>query len=740
MTELSLHITVCTPRMVRLRFGAQDQAPASSYLPPHQWPETAESALPIDTGAIMLTRDLALCDRAGAPYLRLTPKEIRPGPPLGIRLEIVGEQHFYGLGQGGQQFDRLGITRRLWNTHVNHGFGADIAIPLLLSHRGYGLFFDGASKASLEMSDSDHRVWLDYRCEADSLDLYFFDGGSLRESLGEAATLLGHAPMPPRWALGYLQSTRHFESSDELQRLPRTFREKRLPCDGLIYLSSYGDAKGWNRGVGHLESEPGLLSDLEAFVAELHARHFHVITHEYPVVHDASPLFAEAKAQGYLLDSGYPRRPPTVQPNVNYHEGQRHLDFSQAEARVWWWSQHKALLNAGVDGWWLDGGEGPAEAVRLRDGPSIDLHNRYDLLRHQAFAEGEARDRPDRRVLLLCRSGGAGMQRFGAACWTGDIDNSMATLEMQPPLGLNVAMSGVPLWGTDIGGFYSVVPASGERFARWVQFGAFCPLFRCHGRTWRNHLPWSYGPEIEAICRQYLELRYRLMPYTYSLMWQAHRLGLPLMRPLVLNYPNDPQAWALGHEYLWGDDILVAPVTREGATHWPVYLPEGEWLDFWTHERYRGPHGITVEAPLERLPLFLRGGAIVPMSAPAEYATRELPQALTLLVCPGGHSSFTLYEDDGETNGYRRGESATCTYECEADNGRTIVRIGAPQGDQRLFVSSRTHELRIFSPAPPRSVELAGVGPLPSGEVWRHDGSFVIVRVERQPATIELIW
>ena len=208
-------------------------------------------------------------------------------------------------------------------------------------------------------------------------------------------------------------------------------------------------------------------------------------------------------------------------------------------------------------------------------GPATILHNRYDLLRQQAFADGEAADNPDRRPFLLCRSGGPGMQRFGAMPWSGDINTTFETLETQIRTGLNVGMSGVPHWGTDIGGFFPVAPDQGELFARWFQFGAFCSIFRAHGHVWRRHLPWSYGEEIEAICRQYLELRYQLMPYTYTLAWQAHRDGLPLMRPLVLNYPDDPRVWDLGTQYLWGDDLLVAPVSRAGATHWPVYLPAG---------------------------------------------------------------------------------------------------------------------------------------------------------------------
>ena len=193
--------------------------------------------------------------------------------------------------------------------------------------------------------------------------------------------------------------------------------------------------------------------------------------------------------------------------------------------------------------------------------------SRLARLRHQAFAEGEAADRPDGRVFLLCRSGGAGMQRYGATCWSGDVNNDFATLEAQVPLGLNTGLSGVPYWGTDVGGFFHPIPETGELYARWFQLGAFSPIFRSHGWVWREHVPWAHGAEVEAICRRYAELRYRLLPYTYTLAWQAHTQGLPLMRPLVLNYPDDPRVWGLGHEFLWGDDLLVVTprAVREAA-------------------------------------------------------------------------------------------------------------------------------------------------------------------------------
>lgn len=751
-TPVPLHIDVLMPRLLRVCLGARAENAPTSYLAPRDWaPVAFKSATGwparIDTGELVVevVRDpwrISLCDRNSTMRMQVPLDLLALGPRLRLRLEASEGQHYYGLGEGGQSFDRLGVTRRLWNHHVNHGPGAQISIPLLLSHLGYGLFFDCSADGEIAPGDSSGSIEVGFASDEGGLDLYYLGGRDLRETLGAAAELLGHAPLPPRWALGFLQSTRHFESEAEIRDLAVTMRAKQLPCDGLIFLSTYGDQRGWNRGVGHLEFEPSLLPRPEQTLATLRAQQFHLTTHEYPVVHGRSPLHAEAKAKGYLLDAGYADVKPTDPSVVNYKEGQRYLDFSRGDARAWWWEQHRPLVRMGIEGWWLDGGEGPPADTALAGGAGASLHNRYDVLRQQCFAEGEAKDRPEGRPFLLCRSGGTGMQRHGAACWSGDINNTFATLEAQIAIGLNTGMSGVPLWGTDIGGFYALAPTGAELFARWFQFGAFCPVFRAHGRVWRKHLPWSHGPEIEAICRRFLELRYRLMPYTYTLAWQAHTQGLPMMRPLVLNYPEDTRVWELGSEYLWGDDLLVAPVTRAGATHWPVYLPATRWHDFWTHEVHEGAGGISVEAPLDRLPLLVRSGAIIPTTTPAQHDRRGAWPDLAVLIYPVGRSSFTLYEDDGAAREYANGRYALTALECEADGSSITVSADTPKGDASLVPAGRPIVFKICAP-PPRGVELIGKGALPrvadgAAPGWWHDGRFLHVAVTGQPVTVRV--
>jgi len=767
-----LEITVCTPRIVRVRLVQDDQSGGPSYVEPRDWPPVAMEVRTghptmVETGALTIRIDenplrLTFGDAHGAPLLRAPIDEgilveaIRREPTaiqtratgphesanrrrIATHLTWPGEQHFHGLGEGGQQFDRLGGARRLWNSHSGHGPGSDIGAPFALSTSGYGLFFDNPSDATLRVGRSHGEERIDFQAEGGPLDWYYLYGSDPRGVLAELATLLGRPLMPPRWALGFLQSTRHFDHAEEPRELARGLRERGIPCDGIIFLSTYGDAMGWNRGVGHLEFQPELIPQPSELLADLHAQGFQVITHEYPVLHEESPLYAEAQRQDYLLAEGYERVTPNQRPTTNFHEGQRLIDFSSPPARAWWWEQHRTLADLGVTGWWLDGGEGPSADAALHGGDGLSLHNLYDLLRHRAFAEGESRDYPDRRPFLLCRSGAAGMARYGAGCWSGDINNTFATLEAQIPLGLNTGMSGIPYWGTDIGGFFHPVPESGELFARWFQFGAFCPGFRAHGWVWREHLPWAHGAEIEAICLRYAELRYRLLPYTYTLAWQAHTHGLPLMRPLVLNYPDDPAVWELGSQYLWGDDLLVAPVTRQGATAWPVYLPAGVWYDFWTQQRYDGPTGVMVEAPIDRLPLFVRGGAILPLAPVARFDGERPWDEITILIYPAGASRFELYEDDGRTNVYRQGRYAITPFACTSEDDRSTVRIGPPSGDLDVIPPNRVYTLQIRADAP-RGVLVDDrplprrEGPAEQGSGYWHDGEhFTYVRL-REPA------
>jgi alpha-glucosidase len=754
LDEAILSVTACTSRILRVRLERRGESQGPTYVEPRAWPpceaEVSEGANPR-----VATPDCAIERIAGTPRLAFSDArgvflrepasggiwyESAPGGRVGARFEIEGAQHFYGLGHGGQQFDRLGGTRELWNSMAGHGPGSNVPMPLVVSNRGYALFFDNTSDGTLVVGRLDGPLQITYTVANGPLDMYILVGGDLRGVMAEVARLLGAALMPPRWAFGYLQSTRHFRDTEELREFPKKLRERRIPCDAIGLLSSYAEAPGWNTGVGRLQFQPQMWADPKALVAEFRDQHFHLMPHEYPVLHPDAEQFPEAHAKGYVLEQGYVK---LAAPN--YRDGQKYVDFSNPEVRDWWWQQHRQMRELGIDAWWLDGGEGPPSESRLHGGSGTRLHNIFDRLRMQAFFEGEAADRPDTRPFMLCRSGAAGMQRYGAVSLSGDIINTFATLAGQIPVALNNGMSGVPYWGSDIGGLYQAVPATGELFARWFQFGAFCPIFRAHGWIWREHLPWSHGPEVEEICRAYCELRYRLLPYNYSLGWQARERGLPLMRPMVLNYPDDPRVLEMGDQYLWGDDLLVAPVTRDGARAWSAYLPAGGWYDFWTQQRFEGGRGVQVEAPLDRLPLFAREGAIVPMGPVVQYTDEQPLTEVTLLIYPGPASRFELYEDDGHSNGYREGAHAITEIASRKEGDALVITIAPPRGDARVLPAGRVYTAQILAHRP-RTVTLEGVGSVPERTTrptgtlgWWHDGShFLYIHVPGTGGTIRV--
>jgi len=294
----------------------------------------------------------------------------------------------------------------------------------------------------------------------------------------------------------------------------------------------------------------------------------------------------------------------------------------------------------------------------------------------QTIYEAHQQYAPERRPFILSRAAFPGSQRYGTALWSGDVDMTFASLRKQVTVGLNVGLAGIPLWGSDIGGFGFAGKCSAELYARWFQFGTFCPLYRPHGDQTELREPWQFGPEIEAICRKYLQLRYRLLPYIYSAAREARMSGIPIMRPLVLDYPGDSQVHNIGDEYLFGPDILVAPILDEDANQRSVYLPLGMWFDFWSDERHTGGRYIKVHAELDSIPLFVRQGAMIPTGPDVQYSSEYSLDPLRLEIFRGANGTLTLYEDDGETTAYEKGAYAETCFELTDSRGVAVIRLG----------------------------------------------------------------
>jgi alpha-glucosidase (family GH31 glycosyl hydrolase) len=572
----------------------------------------------------------------------------RPGPRVSIQAKSgavtfpTGEGPLFGLGEGGQQLDRRGAAYPM-----KHGqdvlhldvLGARMAIPWLLSPEGWALFFHRplgsldltGSVGQFEPQSAEGRGVL-------PLDLFLVTAREPSDLLSEYAQITGFPHLPPIWALGYQQSHRTLSSREEVLSEAQTFREKKLPCDVLIYLGTGFCPSGWNTGHGSFTFNKAVFPDPATMIQEFHHENFKVVPH---VVIQLKDLHGDVKDSGAAAQK--------EDDAANY------------------WSKHLGVFRLGVDGWWPDEG----------DWLSPDAC----LIRNRMYWEGPQLERPNVRPYALHRNGYAGMQRYGWL-WSGDIDSTWETLRAQVKVGINTSLSGQPFWGTDTGGFVTTPELTGELYVRWFQFSAFCPLFRSHGRTWKLRLPWGwntgeYGPtelqgyhgnaglpdaselhnaEVEPICRKYLDLRYRLLPYLYSVVREAHDTGLPIMRALWMHYANDPRALQCDDEYLWGRDILVAPVTEKGATKRRLYLPAGSWYDFWTGEKVEGGREVERAVDLATLPLYVRAGTILPLGPIKQYATEKVEEELEFAIYPGADGEFVLYEDDGVTFNCERGE------------------------------------------------------------------------------------
>jgi alpha-glucosidase (family GH31 glycosyl hydrolase) len=429
--------------------------------------------------------------------------------------------------------------------------GGTIPVPFLIGTDGWAMFVQ-SPWGEFDLRQDPGRFLP--RREArgkEPLEVYLVNVQQPADALAAYLQLTGHPVMPPKWVLGYLQSHRTLAGPEEPAQIARTFRDKKLPCDALIYLGTGYCPAGWNVGHGTVEFNPKTFDHPADNLRALHDLDFKVILH---VNHAPRTLFGASVTEN--------------------------ADSPQHIRNYWAW--HRETFKLGVDGWWPD------------DGDELPIEAR--LARHRCYFEGPLQERPNERPWSLHRNGYAGVQRYGGWILSGDVQSRWATLEAHVPVGVNCSLSLSPFWGTDTGGFVPAKELTGELYARWFQFSAFTPLFRSHGRTWKLRLPWGwntgeFGPvesgsgpdpselhnaDIEPICRKYMELRYRLLPYNYTLMREACDSGLPPMRALWLHYPDDPEAVKRGDEYLWGRDLLVAPVTAKAASERKLYLPEGD--------------------------------------------------------------------------------------------------------------------------------------------------------------------
>ncbi len=507
-------------------------------------------------------------------------------PETGVIQFQTGRSPIFGLGEGGPQFDRRGSLDKMISGQGGYKLethGGRVPIPWIIGTEGWAMFFHQPF-GTFDFTGAQSKFLPAGRSGALPLDVFLVVSPDPATIMSEYAGLTGHPEMPPLWSFGYQQSHRTLASREEVLEEADTFRQKKLPCDALIYLGTGFCPSGWNTQNGSFVWNSGVFPDPKEMLDRLHEKNFHAVLHA---------VILSDKLHG------------TVRDQCELSQ----FDETQTSC---YWDAHRKDFAMGVDGWWPD------------EGDPLDIASR--LVRNRMYWDGPQVERPGERPYALHRNGYAGMQRYASFLWSGDVYSTWETLKTQIPIAINTALSGIPYWGTDIGGFVPTPEFTAELYVRWFQFGAFCTLFRSHGRTWKLRLPWgwntgdpgpveikNYGgaaipdssqlhnPEVERICRKYLELRYRMLPYIYSAVRECTVTGMPIMRGLWLHFPDDPRAVARDDEYMWGRNLLVAPVVEKGAGTRRVYLPRGDWHDFWTGERIDGGREISRAVDLETI-------------------------------------------------------------------------------------------------------------------------------------------
>jgi len=640
---------------------------------------------------------------------------------VACRKRIQPDEHFYGLGERTFGLDLRGRRYGTWNSDPRtYKLGQDpihLCIPFLLGlhsqgRQGYGIFLDNTFRGVFDLGRRDPET-LSFGAVDGEMRYYLIYGPALTSVLERYTELTGRMNLPPLWSLGYHQSRWSYQTEARVRKLARDFREVyRVPCDCIHLDIHYMD--GYRCFTWDSERFP----DPKKKIADLHAMGFKIVTiidpgiradHDYWVCQDGLK-----RGVFCTYPDGETLFKAPVWPGDCYFP-----DFTAPDVRAWWGDLFKTLTDAGVDGIWNDMNEPAIFGLHSttmpeftqhdldgQGGDHAEAHNIYGMQMARATAEGLKRLRPGRRPMCITRSGWAGVQRY-AMSWTGDNRSNWRQLWLSMPMLMNLGLSGLAHTSPDIGGYSRF--ATGELFTRWLQMGAFLPFCRSHTFVHSpDQEPWSWGEPYLAINRRYIELRYRLLPYLYTAFWQCAQTGRSIVRPLLLAFQDDVQTHEMGSQFMCGDAFLVAPVFEEGADHRSVYLPAGSWYDFWSNRRFHGPAWIEVEAPLERLPLFVRGGSVAPMGPVMQYVGEKQADTLTLHVYPGDGAS-ELYEDDGRTWRFQDGEYRLHRFALHS-SGPRISRLELDrQVEGRYESGCRGFEVIVHGvSSPPRDITVDG--------------------------------
>ena len=592
--------------------------------------------------------------------------------PVQMVFDLDDGDDFYGLGDKTGFLNKKNYEYENWNSDIPQAHNEDYhalykSIPVLFCKKKqavYGLFFDNTFHSYINLGKENPAYYF-YGADDGNLDVYLLGGKSFPDLIEAYTYLTGRTPLPQRWTLGYQQSRWGYKCAEDIREIAEKFRALDIPCDAIHFDIDYMDGYRvftWN------EKEYGKPGDL---IEEIRQKGFKTVTIIDPGTKKDPDYFMcqEGEKYGYFATDAKGE----IYVNEVWPGEANYPDFGRKEVRDWWGSHHKFLVDIGVAGVWNDmnepasfKGELPGDVVfydEERTTNHAEMHNVYGHYMSRATFEG-MRSLSEKRPFVITRAAYAGTQKY-ATVWTGDNQSLWSHLQMMVPQLCNLGMSGFAFAGTDIGGFGA--DTTPELLTRWIEAAVFSPLFRNHScQGTRRQEPWQFGDEVVSIYRKYVKLRYRLIPYLYDLFYQGEKTGLPVMRPLVLHYPDDPQTYNLNGEFLVGENLLVAPMLEQGATKKMVYLPAGIWYDFWTGEKITGGNYILRDAPLDLCPMYLKEKTMIPMYEEMSYVGEKPYTTLYLLSAPG-EASYEHFQDNGEDYAYRDGEYNLYAFEKTKD-------------------------------------------------------------------------
>lgn len=517
---------------------------------------------------------------------------------------------------------------------------------------------------------------------AKSLDYVVFQGKNSDEIITAYRSISGQAPMLPLWAYGFWQCRERYTSSEHLINTVKEFRKRELPLDVIVQDWQYWGSNGW--GVPQFDEKN--YPNPSRFIKDLHDLNSHFVISIWSNPDKNSVIGKQYAENGMYI------------PNTKW------LDYFNPETgKAYWNTLNENLFSNGVDGWWMDATEPENDALAgtmTHQGPGDFYRLTYPLFVSKSVYEGQRKTNPDKRVTILTRSAFSGQQRFGTINWSGDIGGTWDGFKKQIVSGMNFTLTGMPYWTTDIGGFFR--PGNGqykdenfhELLTRWFQWGAFSTIFRIHGYQTETE-PWKYGQKVEDNMREMLNLRYQLMPYIYSETSKI-KTGSTFMRPLVMDFQNDEKAVSQPYEYMFGQSLLVAPVTEFGVTDWKVYLPKGsKWYNFWSEKSFDGGQEVKVNAPLNQIPLFVKAGSIIPFGPLVQSTNEKKWDKLEIRIYEGADGNFTLYEDEGDNYNYEKGAYSQIKFEWK--NAQKQLAVSDLKGQFKGMLKERTFNIVLIS-------------------------------------------